>query len=82
MTIRSAAIMFWAFVLVTLLYVIARPHLVTAWQVVAADGSLVQAAQTSADCENNAISHNHTPSEVNVYGRVSCRGAIQLQWGW
>jgi hypothetical protein len=82
MTFRSVAITFWAFVLVTLLYLVARPHLVTVWEIVAADGSLVQAAQSRVDCENDVISHNHTPNEVNVYGRMSCRGVIQLQWGW
>ena len=82
MTFRSAAIMFWALALVTFLYLIVRPHLVTVWEVVAADGTPLQAAQSRVDCENDAISHNHTPSEVNVYGRMSCRGIIQLQWGW
>ena len=82
MTFRSVAIMFWALALVTFLYLVVRPHLVTVWEVVAADGTLVQAAQSSADCENDVISHNRTPSEVNVYGRVSCRGVIHLQWGW
>lgn len=82
MTFRSVTIAFSALALVTFLYLIARPHLVTVWEIAAADGTLVQAAQTRADCENDVISHNHTPSEVNVYGRVSCRGVIQLQWGW
>ena len=82
MTFRSVAITLWALVLVTFLYLVARPHLVTVWENVAADGTLVQAAQSRVDCENDVISHNRTPSEVNVYGRVSCRGVIQLQWGW
>jgi hypothetical protein len=82
MTFRSVSITFWAFVLITLLYLVARPHLVTVWEIVAGDGSMVQAAQSRVDCENDVMSHNRTPSEVNVYGRVSCRGVIQLQWGW
>ena len=82
MTFRPVALTFWALALVTLLYLVARPHLVTVWESVAADGTLVHAAQNRVDCENDVISHNHTPSEVNVYGRVSCRGLIQFQWGW
>ncbi len=82
MSFRSVAITFWALALVTFLYLVARPHLVTVWEIVAADGTVVQAAPSRVDCENDVISHNRTPSEVNVDGRVKCRGAIQLQWGW
>jgi hypothetical protein len=82
MTSRSLTITFWALALVTFLYLATRPHLVTVWDSVAADGTLVHSSQSRVDCENDVISHNHTPSEVNVYGRVSCRGVVQFQWGW
>lgn len=78
---RSMAITLVVIGLVTLLYLVVRPHLVTAWEIDAADGSLVQAAANRADCENGALSHNRTPSEVNVYGRVTCRGVIQFEIG-
>ena len=82
MSMRSIAVLVWTMALFALFYLVARPHLVTVWEVAAADGTLVQAAQSRVDCENDVITHNHTPSEVNVYGRVSCRGVLQLQWGW
>jgi hypothetical protein len=69
-------------VLLWLAFFIFRPHMVTVFEVVAPDGTLVQYASSSVDCNNDVLTHNHTPSEVNVYGRVACRSHVEWQWGW
>jgi hypothetical protein len=79
MTFRALMV---SLVLLVLAVFMLRPHLVTIWQVVAPDGTVVQYAQSIVDCNNNVATINKTPEQVNVYGRVSCRSKVSFQWGW
>jgi len=70
-----------AFVLL-LGYLVARPHLVTTWRVVGADGSVIENAANQAACENDTLAHNQRPADVNTYGKSGCRWTVEFQWGW
>jgi hypothetical protein len=68
-------------VLLAFVYLVARPHLVTVWRVVGADGSFIENAPSQATCENDALTHNQRPADVNTYGKSACRDTVEFQWG-
>jgi hypothetical protein len=69
-------------VVLALVYLIARPHLVTVWRVAGTDGSVIETAASQAACENDTLAHNQHPADVNSYGRSTCRATVEFQWGW